>query len=190
MLRIVQLLICATLVGCVNENRSNNENTIFPNPGIFQDTIDEKPVNLYTIRSQTGMQAAISNYGARVIGLFGYDAPNKVTRLTSGFDSICLYQADTTAMGSLCSDKSLSHTVWSVIVGSDSSLTLLCKDAIIDCTVTGNQFVVQSKQLNPVSLALDSKQGATHTSVPYLIVHKKKENDMLTCTYEYTPETE
>lgn len=63
-------------------------------PAKFDTTIQEKPVKLYTLKNQNGMEACITNYGARVVSLCVPDKDGKPTDVVLGFDNIAQY-ADT-----------------------------------------------------------------------------------------------
>lgn len=64
------------------------------NPAAFDTTINEKPVKLYTLKNDNGMEVCITNYGARVVSLVVPDKDGKPTDVVLGFDNIKQY-ADT-----------------------------------------------------------------------------------------------
>ena len=64
------------------------------NPAKFDTLINEKPVKLYTLKNQSGMEVCITNYGGRVVSLVVPDRDNKPTDVVLGFDNIQQY-ADT-----------------------------------------------------------------------------------------------
>ncbi|MCR4582891.1 MAG: galactose mutarotase [Prevotella sp.] len=63
-------------------------------PAKFDTTIQEKPVKLYTLKNQKGMEVCITNYGGRVVSLVVPDKDGKATDVVLGFDNIAQY-ADT-----------------------------------------------------------------------------------------------
>ena len=63
-------------------------------PAKFDTTINEKPVKLYTLKNQQGMEVCITNYGGRVVSLVVNDKDGKPTNVVLGFDNIAQY-ADT-----------------------------------------------------------------------------------------------
>ena len=63
-------------------------------PAKFDTTINEKPVKLYTLKNQQGMEVCITNYGGRVVSLVVNDKDGKPTDVVLGFDNIAQY-ADT-----------------------------------------------------------------------------------------------
>ncbi len=63
-------------------------------PAKFDILINEKPVKLYTLKNQNGMEVCITNYGARIVSLVVPDKDGKPTDVVLGFDNIAQY-ADT-----------------------------------------------------------------------------------------------
>ena len=63
-------------------------------PAKFDTLINEKPVKLYTLKNQNGMEVCITNYGARIVSLVVPDKDGKPTDVVLGFDNIAQY-ADT-----------------------------------------------------------------------------------------------
>ncbi|MBR1546538.1 MAG: galactose mutarotase [Prevotella sp.] len=63
-------------------------------PAKFDTIINEKPVKLYTLKNQNGMEVCITNYGGRIVSLVVPDKDGKATDVVLGFDNIAQY-ADT-----------------------------------------------------------------------------------------------
>ena len=63
-------------------------------PAKFDTIIQEKPVQLYTLKNALGMEVCITNYGGRVVSLVVPDKDGKPTDVVLGFDNIAQY-ADT-----------------------------------------------------------------------------------------------
>lgn len=63
-------------------------------PAAFDTTINEKPVKLYTLKNQNGMEACITNFGGRVVSLMVPDKNSNLQDVVLGFDNIRQY-ADT-----------------------------------------------------------------------------------------------
>ena len=63
-------------------------------PDKFDTLINEKPVKLYTLKNQNGMEVCITNYGGRIVSLVVPDKDGKPTDVVLGFDNIRQY-ADT-----------------------------------------------------------------------------------------------
>ena len=60
-------------------------------PAKFDTLINEKPVKLYTLKNDNGMEACITNYGGRVVSLVVPDKDGKPTDVVLGFDNIAQY---------------------------------------------------------------------------------------------------
>ena len=63
-------------------------------PAKFDTLINERPVKLFTLKNQTGMEVCITNYGGRIVSLVVPDKEGKPTDVVLGFDNITQY-ADT-----------------------------------------------------------------------------------------------
>lgn len=63
-------------------------------PVRFDTIINEKPVKLFTLKNQNGMEVCITNYGGRVVSLVVPDKDGKPTDVVLGYDNIQEY-ADT-----------------------------------------------------------------------------------------------
>ena len=70
-----------------------------PNTGLdkrkFEKTIDGKETSLYFLKNPNGMQAAITNYGGRLVSLLVPSANGNLTDVVLGFDNIDQYQTST-----------------------------------------------------------------------------------------------
>lgn len=62
-----------------------------PDSSTFQDAIDGKPTTLYTLTNRNHLQVAITNYGARVVGMLVPDKKGSWTDIIVGYDSIIQY---------------------------------------------------------------------------------------------------
>lgn len=62
-----------------------------PDSSTFQDAIDGKPTSLYILTNRNHVQAAITNYGARVVGLLVPDKKGNWTDIIVGYDSLNQY---------------------------------------------------------------------------------------------------
>lgn len=80
----------------VTENDSvTTTTTMLPSAAGFQQTIDNKKTGLYILKNSNGMQAAITNFGGRLVSLLVPDKDGKLTDVVIGFDSVQQYQAST-----------------------------------------------------------------------------------------------
>lgn len=64
------------------------------NPASFDTTINEKPVKLYTLKNNNGVEVCITNFGGRVVSLMVPDKTGNLKDVVLGFDNIHQY-ADT-----------------------------------------------------------------------------------------------
>ena len=62
-----------------------------PDASGFRDTINGQATNLYVIRNGNGMQAAITNYGGRLVSLLVPDKNGKPVDVVTGFKSVREY---------------------------------------------------------------------------------------------------
>jgi aldose 1-epimerase len=60
----------------------------------FGKTHDEKPVDLYTLANRTGMEVAITNYGATVVSLKTPDRNGNLADIVLGYDALGDYERD------------------------------------------------------------------------------------------------
>ncbi len=67
--------------------------SLLPDPAAFADTIDGKPVALYLLKNGSGIAAAITNFGARIVGVLVPDVQGKPTDVVMGFGSIKEYMS-------------------------------------------------------------------------------------------------
>lgn len=77
-------------------NRSKDpgvtNNVALPNPKAFQNTIEGLQTNLYYLKNRNNMQAAITNYGARLVSLLVPDKNSRLVDVVLGYDSLRHYQ--------------------------------------------------------------------------------------------------
>ena len=94
-----------TVAGCNNDTTETivtterdsvtTTTTMLPSAAGFQQTIDNKKTDLYILKNSNGMQAAITNFGGRLVSLLVPDKDGKLTDVVIGFDSVLQYQAST-----------------------------------------------------------------------------------------------
>ncbi|WP_428329592.1 aldose epimerase family protein [Mucilaginibacter sp.] len=70
---------------------STSQATLPPAKG-FEKTLDGKQGHLYLLKNKNGVQAAIANYGAHLVGLLIPDKAGKLTDVAIGFDDIDSYK--------------------------------------------------------------------------------------------------
>lgn len=95
------LLTLFTLsVACSNSSKPSNQANMeiqniasLPEKSAFQSIIDEKKTDLFILKNKNNMQAAITNYGGRIISLLVPDG-DKMIDVAVGFDNVKSYQDD------------------------------------------------------------------------------------------------
>ena len=70
------------------KNMNDSLSTTLPKAAAFEQTIDGKKVALYMIKNAKGMQAAITNFGGRLVSLLVPDKTGKPTDVIVGFDNL------------------------------------------------------------------------------------------------------
>lgn len=89
------LVFCA----CSGSQEAANLTVSGLNPEKFDTVINEKPVKLYTLVNENGVEACITNFGARIVSLMVPDRDGKLTDVVLGYDNIAQY-ADAENFGS------------------------------------------------------------------------------------------
>ncbi len=96
----VLLSLFALSVSCNNSSKPTNQTdmetkniTSLPDKTAFQATIDGKKTDLYILKNKNNMQAAITNYGGRIVSLLVPDN-DKMIDVSVGFDNVKSYQDD------------------------------------------------------------------------------------------------
>ncbi len=96
---MLQLLCAVSLVSCnngstideakTNTSDSSNTSTVsLPDRKGFQDTIDGKPTDLYVLKNKNNVQAAFTNFGGRLVGLWVPDKNGKMTDVVVGLNTV------------------------------------------------------------------------------------------------------
>ena len=73
----------------------NTSSSMLPNKDAFRTTIDGKETDLFILKNTSGMEAAITNYGGRLVSLIVPDKNGKPTDIVIGFDSVKQYVTST-----------------------------------------------------------------------------------------------
>src|ERR1700744_555100 len=66
-----------------------------PDTAAYSKTIDGKQVHLFILKNKHGMEAAITNYGGRVVSILVPDKTGKMTDVVLGFDSVSGFEKST-----------------------------------------------------------------------------------------------
>ena len=91
---LMGLSAAALILSCAGGQQAPQLTASGLNPAKFDTTIQSKPVKLYTLKNQNGMEVCITNYGGRIVSLVVPDKDGKPTDVVLGFDNIAQY-ADT-----------------------------------------------------------------------------------------------
>ncbi|MFY7840626.1 MAG: aldose epimerase family protein [Lacibacter sp.] len=97
--RFFLLLSVAAIMGCNNEAKQTEEKQTegakLPSVEAYTQTIDGKTTSLYILKNKNNMQAAITNYGGRLVSLLVPDAQSNLVDVVVGFDSVQQFKAST-----------------------------------------------------------------------------------------------
>ena len=93
MKQLLIVLMSALWIGCTSFKKDQTE--LMPARESFRQTIDNKETDLYVLKNKKGMQAAITNYGGRIVSLIVPDKDGKPTNVVIGFDSVEQYVSST-----------------------------------------------------------------------------------------------
>ncbi len=100
----IAAIIIMTVTACNNntsETASGEESSktakrnVLPARTAFQQTIDGKQTDLFILKNKNGMQAAITNYGGRLVSLLVPGNTDSLVDVSVGFDSVLQYQNST-----------------------------------------------------------------------------------------------
>lgn len=92
------------LIAACNQSSTNKTTTIMtdstnnaalPDTAAFAKTINGKQTHLYILKNKQGMEAAITNYGGRIVSVLVPDKAGKLTDVVLGFDSVSGFQKST-----------------------------------------------------------------------------------------------
>lgn len=106
---VMMSLLVGALFSCSQEKKQADEKTnetmktdslttqsaSLPDRKAFQDTIDGKATDLYVLKNKNNVQAAITNYGGRLVSLLVPDKDGNLTDVVVGFDGVQKYAAST-----------------------------------------------------------------------------------------------
>ena len=92
------LLACMVLMGACRQSstKTNTSTTMkdsitygkLPPDSAFERTIDGKPTHLYVLKNKNGMEAAITNFGGRLVALLVPDSAGKMIDVSLGMSSV------------------------------------------------------------------------------------------------------
>jgi aldose 1-epimerase len=104
--KIPAIILPACLLVVTACNQSSNDkkttpmtdstkNAVLPDTAAYAKTINGKQTHLYILKNKHGMEAAITNYGGRVVSIAVPDKDGKQTDVVLGFDSVEGFQKST-----------------------------------------------------------------------------------------------
>ena len=85
------VIAAATMALASCSGDSNAPSIAGIDPANFKTTVDGKPVNLYSLRSSSGMEVAVTNFGGRIVAIQVPDRNGEMCDVVLGFDSIADY---------------------------------------------------------------------------------------------------
>ena len=100
----VLLPACLLVVTACNQPSTDKKSTTMtdstkhaalPDTAAYAKTINGKQTHLYILKNKNGMEAAITNYGGRVVSILVPDKTGKMTDVVLGFDSVSGFEHST-----------------------------------------------------------------------------------------------
>lgn len=98
---IYSVLLIMAITSCNNAPENSSAKTTdsstaqLPSKAAFQQVIDGKQTDLFVLKNKNNMQAAVTNYGGRLVSLLVPDKDNNLTDVSVCFDSVLQYQTST-----------------------------------------------------------------------------------------------
>jgi aldose 1-epimerase len=93
-------IACSMFIAACNQSANktttmtdSTQTAKLPSAAAFEKTIDGKQTHLYVLKNKNGVQAAVTNYGGRIVSLLVPDKDGKMTDVVLGFDSVSGFQA-------------------------------------------------------------------------------------------------
>lgn len=82
------IIVLALILTSCGQKKQENTSFFKLTPEDFQTTINGKKIGLYILKNSNGMEAAITNYGGRIVGLTAPGRDGEMTDVILGFKSI------------------------------------------------------------------------------------------------------
>jgi len=103
---VLAIILPASILsfGACNQPASSNHTNMtdtttgqakIPDSAAFEKTIDGKQTHLFVLKNKNGVEAAITNYGGRIVSLLVPDKNGKQVDVVEGFDSVGGYEKST-----------------------------------------------------------------------------------------------
>ena len=93
--KIVAAVFLLGLTACNSQSEKTTDakqdsmaTSVIPSASGFQKEIDGKKTDLYILKNKNNMQAALTNYGGRIVGLYIPDKNGNLVDVVVGFDSV------------------------------------------------------------------------------------------------------
>lgn len=192
-------IACCLMSACVVQNGNNATTVSGLSTAAFDTTINNKPVKLYTLSNNNGMEVCITNFGGRIVSLVVPDKNGKQTDVVLGYDNIAQY-ADSVnspsdfgaAIGRYANRINKGKLN---IDGKDIQLPINNYGHCLHGGPSGWQYqVYDAKQLNDTTLQLTilSKDGDNNFpgNVKASVTYTLKSNNSLDIAYRATTDKE
>lgn len=192
-------IACCLMSACGVQNGNNATTVSGLSTAAFDTTINNKPVKLYTLSNNNGMEVCITNFGGRIVSLVVPDKNGKQTDVVLGYDNIAQY-ADSVnspsdfgaAIGRYANRINKGKLN---IDGKDIQLPINNYGHCLHGGPSGWQYqVYDAKQLNDTTLQLTilSKDGDNNFpgNVKVSVTYTLKSNNSLDITYRATTDKE
>lgn len=192
-------IACCIMSACGVQNGNNATTVSGLSTAAFDTTINNKPVKLYTLSNNNGMEVCITNFGGRIVSLVVPDKNGKQTDVVLGYDNIAQY-ADSVnspsdfgaAIGRYANRINKGKLN---IDGKDIQLPINNYGHCLHGGPSGWQYqVYDAKQLNDTTLQLTilSKDGDNNFpgNVKASVTYTLKSNNSLDIAYRATTDKE
>lgn len=192
-------IACCLMSACGVQNGNNATTVSGLSTAAFDTTINNKPVKLYTLSNNNGMEVCITNFGGRIVSLVVPDKNGKQTDVVLGYDNIAQY-ADSVnspsdfgaAIGRYANRINKGKLN---IDGKDIQLPINNYGHCLHGGPSGWQYqVYDAKQLNDTTLQLTilSKDGDNNFTgnVKASVTYTLKSNNSLDIAYRATTDKE
>lgn len=192
-------IACCLMSACGVQNGNNATTVSGLSTAAFDTTINNKPVKLYTLSNNNGMEVCITNFGGRIVSLVVPDKNGKQTDVVLGYDNIAQY-ADSVnspsdfgaAIGRYANRINKGKLN---IDGKDIQLPINNYGHCLHGGPSGWQYqVYDAKQLNDTTLQLTilSKDGDNNFpgNVKSSVTYTLKSNNSLDIAYRATTDKE
>lgn len=192
-------IACCLISACGVQNGNNATTVSGLSTAAFDTTINNKPVKLYTLSNNNGMEVCITNFGGRIVSLVVPDKNGKQTDVVLGYDNIAQY-ADSVnspsdfgaAIGRYANRINKGKLN---IDGKDIQLPINNYGHCLHGGPSGWQYqVYDAKQLNDTTLQLTilSKDGDNNFpgNVKASVTYTLKSNNSLDIAYRATTDKE